>query len=67
MLDATSHWRSAAACQSCDPDLFFPLSSSGPAIEQIARAKEICVRCPVRRECLAFACGPARRMACGVA
>jgi WhiB family transcriptional regulator, redox-sensing transcriptional regulator len=55
MLDTRSRWRSAAACQSCDPDLFFPLSSSGPAVEQIARAKEICARCPVRRECLAFA------------
>jgi WhiB family redox-sensing transcriptional regulator len=55
MLDARSDWRSAAACQSCEPDLFFPLSSSGPAVEQIARAKEICARCPVRRECLAFA------------
>jgi len=46
MLDTRSRWRSAAACQSCDPDLFFPLSSSGPAVEQIARAKEICARCP---------------------
>jgi WhiB family redox-sensing transcriptional regulator len=55
MPEARSHWRSAAACQSCDPDLFFPLSSSGPAVEQIARAKEICAGCPVRRECLAFA------------
>jgi WhiB family transcriptional regulator, redox-sensing transcriptional regulator len=55
MLDTRSRWRSAAACQACDPDLFFPLSSSGPAVEQIARAKEICARCPVRRECLAFA------------
>ena len=55
MLDARSRWRSVAACQSCDPELFFPLSSSGPAVEQIARAKEICAGCPVRRECLAFA------------
>ena len=55
MLDTRSRWRSAAACQSCDPDLFFPLSSSGPAVEQIARAKEICAGCPVRDSCLAYA------------
>jgi len=55
MLDAKRHWRSAAACRSCDPDLFFPLSSSGPGIEQVAQAKQVCARCPVRRECLAFA------------
>jgi WhiB family redox-sensing transcriptional regulator len=55
MLDARRHWRSAAACRSCDPDLFFPVSSFGPAAEQVAKAKEICARCPVRRECLAFA------------
>ena len=55
MRGARRDWRSAAACQSCDPELFFPVSSSGPAVEQIARAKEICERCPVRRQCLAFA------------
>ena len=55
MREAGRDWRSAAACQSCDPELFFPVSSSGPAVEQIARAKEICERCPVRRQCLAFA------------
>jgi len=53
--EARREWRSAAACQSCDPELFFPVSSSGPAVEQIARAKEICARCPVRPQCLAFA------------
>jgi WhiB family transcriptional regulator, redox-sensing transcriptional regulator len=49
------HWRSAAACRSCDPDLFFPVSSSGLPLEQIAEAKAICAQCPVRSECLAFA------------
>jgi WhiB family redox-sensing transcriptional regulator len=51
----TPHWRLAAACQSSDPDLFFPLSSSGPSLDQIAQAKEICAGCAVRAECLAFA------------
>ena len=48
-------WRSAAACRSADPDLFFPISDSGPALEQAAEAKAICSTCRVRRECLAFA------------
>ena len=55
MLAATTYWRSAAACRSCDPDLFFPVSSSERAVEQVAKAKEICARCPVQPECLAFA------------
>jgi WhiB family transcriptional regulator, redox-sensing transcriptional regulator len=48
-------WRSAAACQSADPDLFFPVSDSGSAREQTAKVKAICSACRVRRECLAFA------------
>jgi WhiB family transcriptional regulator, redox-sensing transcriptional regulator len=48
-------WRSAAACRSADPDLFFPISDSGPALEQAAEAKAICAACRVRRECLVFA------------
>ena len=48
-------WRSVAACRSADPDLFFPISDSGPALEQAARAKAICATCRVQRECLAFA------------
>ncbi|HEY6314414.1 MAG TPA: WhiB family transcriptional regulator [Streptosporangiaceae bacterium] len=49
------NWRSSAACLSVDPDLFFPISSTGPAENQIARAKVICAGCRVRRECLEFA------------
>lgn len=48
-------WRSLAACLSADPDLFFPISSSGPAEHQIARAKTICAGCQVRQACLDFA------------
>lgn len=50
-----SRWRSAAACRSADPDMFFPISESGPAREQTAKAKAVCATCPVRRECLGFA------------
>jgi WhiB family redox-sensing transcriptional regulator len=48
-------WRSAAACQNTDPDLFFPVSGCGRSLEQVERAKAVCAACPVRRACLAFA------------
>jgi len=51
----TANWRSEAACLSADPDLFFPISTTGPAEKQIARAKRVCAECVVRRECLEFA------------
>ena len=54
-LITRGQWRSAAACRSADPDLFFPISDSGPALEQTMAAKAICAACRVRRECLAFA------------
>lgn len=54
-IGTATNWRSAGACLSADPDLFFPISSTGPAERQIARAKTICAGCPVRRECLEFA------------
>jgi WhiB family redox-sensing transcriptional regulator len=48
-------WRSAGACLHADPDLFFPISMTGRAIEQITKAKAICADCDVRRQCLEFA------------
>jgi WhiB family redox-sensing transcriptional regulator len=48
-------WRSAGACLNADTDLFFPISMTGRAAEQIAKAKAICAGCAVRRECLEFA------------
>jgi WhiB family transcriptional regulator, redox-sensing transcriptional regulator len=54
-LIADGAWRLGAACRSADPDLFFPVSSTGKSLEQVAQAKAICARCLVQRECLAFA------------
>jgi WhiB family transcriptional regulator, redox-sensing transcriptional regulator len=44
-----------AACATADPDLFFPISTAGPAVRQVARAKAICARCEIRQECLLYA------------
>ncbi len=48
-------WPSYAACLGADPELFFPIGETGPAVRQIAEAKQICGRCPVRQECLQWA------------
>ncbi|SBT94154.1 WhiB family transcriptional regulator, redox-sensing transcriptional regulator [Streptomyces sp. DI166] len=48
-------WRDRAACRREDPDLFFPIGTSGPALIQTARAKAVCGRCPVRERCLRWA------------
>lgn len=53
--DAHLAWRQEAACRDLDPNLFFPVGVTGPAVEQIATAKDICEHCPVRGECLDFA------------
>ncbi|MER6093516.1 WhiB family transcriptional regulator [Streptomyces bluensis] len=48
-------WLWSAACAGEDPDLFFPVGTSGPALRDIAAAKHICSRCPVIRQCLTWA------------
>ena len=45
-------WRHRAACRDEDPELFFPVGTSGPALLQITEAKAVCRRCPVNTECL---------------
>ncbi|MGI9006010.1 MAG: WhiB family transcriptional regulator [Streptosporangiaceae bacterium] len=55
MSHADPDWRSQSACLTADPELFFPLSSMGPSLEQLTEAKKVCGRCPVRAECLDFA------------
>ncbi|WP_405533244.1 WhiB family transcriptional regulator [Streptomyces avidinii] len=49
------NWRQEAACRWEDPDLFFPVGSSGPALIQIEEAKAVCHRCPVMENCLQWA------------
>jgi hypothetical protein len=49
-------FRHRAACRGVDPEVFFPAAEDGPRHEvQVAAAKAVCARCPVRAECLAWA------------
>jgi WhiB family redox-sensing transcriptional regulator len=46
------NWRYFAACRGEDPELFQPISETGPALLQIAEAKAVCAHCPVAEQCL---------------
>jgi WhiB family redox-sensing transcriptional regulator len=48
-------WRHLAACLDEDPELFFPVGDTGPALLQVVEAKAVCASCPVRVECLTWA------------
>ena len=48
-------WRDVALCRDTDPDLFFPVGTTGPAIEQIENAKAVCRECDAQAPCLEFA------------
>ena len=48
-------WRDVASCRDTDPDLFFPVGTTGPAIEQIENAKAVCHQCEAQVPCLEYA------------
>ena len=48
-------WRHSALCRDEDPELFFPIGTTGPAAMQIEEAKTVCRRCPVTTDCLTWA------------
>lgn len=48
-------WRDHAECRDEDPDLFFPIGTTGPPLRRTRRAKAVCDRCPVREPCLRWA------------
>jgi WhiB family redox-sensing transcriptional regulator len=52
---ADTDWRDHAACRDADPDLFFPISTSGKSVAQIDKAKAVCRACPVCGPCLRWA------------
>jgi WhiB family redox-sensing transcriptional regulator len=48
-------WVHRARCKDEDPELFFPVGTTGPAADQIDAAKAICMQCEVRGQCLEWA------------
>ena len=64
MMTVSVNWRDDTGCRDADPDLFFPIGTTGPALRQIDEAKRICRTCPVQDQCLAWALD--NGVACGV-
>jgi WhiB family transcriptional regulator, redox-sensing transcriptional regulator len=55
-LGAADHsWRDQALCRDTDPELFFPIGTTGFALLQLEKARQVCGECQVRAECLEFA------------
>ena len=55
LANADYSWRRDAACRDTDPDLFFPVGTTGQALVQIANAKQVCGICPAAQDCLEYA------------
>lgn len=48
-------WRDNAICKHSNAELFFPIGSTGQALEMIEAAKDVCGQCTVAHKCLEFA------------
>jgi WhiB family redox-sensing transcriptional regulator len=48
-------WRNRSACLDEDPELFFPIGNTGPALLRTRQAKAVCRRCEVVETCLQWA------------
>jgi WhiB family redox-sensing transcriptional regulator len=55
LANADYSWRSKALCRDTDPELFFPVGTTGQALVQIDSAKAVCTQCEARVPCLEFA------------
>ena len=55
LANAEYGWRSEALCRDTDPELFFPIGTTGAALVQIEQARAVCRQCPVQADCLDFA------------
>ncbi len=53
--DPDTDWRTNASCRDTDPSLFFPIGTTGPAVEQIESARVVCMGCPCQVMCLEYA------------
>jgi WhiB family redox-sensing transcriptional regulator len=54
-MTVSINWRDGVACRDADPEVFFPIGTTGPAVGQTEEAKRICRVCQVRIQCLAWA------------
>jgi WhiB family redox-sensing transcriptional regulator len=50
LLETREEWMVDAACRYVDPDLFFPAVGV-----HAGHAKQVCMSCPVRTQCLEYA------------
>lgn len=64
--DGHMTWLHGAACRDIDPETFYPVGVTGPALDQIDEAKAVCARCPVRSSCLEWALTSGADMGYGV-
>jgi WhiB family redox-sensing transcriptional regulator len=55
LANADYDWRRDALCRDTNPDLFFPVGTTGQALVQIENAKAVCRGCPAQEACLEFA------------
>src|SRR6476619_7933180 len=55
LANADYGWRAEALCRDTDPELFFPIGTTGAALVQIEHARAVCRQCPVQADCLDFA------------
>lgn len=53
-------WRKHAACLGLDPNMFIPVKTGG--CHDYREAREVCKRCAVTAECLAYALDTNERM-----
>jgi WhiB family redox-sensing transcriptional regulator len=48
-------WSSRAACLSVEPELFFPVGTTGRAMTDVDSAKQVCAGCAVLVDCRDYA------------
>jgi WhiB family transcriptional regulator, redox-sensing transcriptional regulator len=51
----TTDWRDLAECRESDAAIFFPVGTTGLAVDQIEGAIAICNTCAVKDDCLQYA------------
>lgn len=55
--ERSTGWQAKAECRRPEypEDLWFPTGTAGPALEQAAQAKAVCLSCPVLATCRSWA------------